>query len=282
LEQTAEQYCSDLVHKADRDRYISALFAPDAKRRHVFALYAFNIELSRIRDSIKEPGLGEVRLEWWRETIESIYAGVVPDHPVAQALHGAIEEGELTKLGFTNMIEARAFDLYDDPMPSLDALEGYLGETSCSLIQMASLVLAGKPAASAADAAGHAGIAYGIVGLLRMIAIHRSRGQCYLPVDVLARHDVLPAHILAGRMSSAIRIVVREMREVARSHLLTARERLGGVPPAALPAFLHVSLVDIYLKRLEKPPGNLMTTVPEVQQLRRQWHVLKAAIWKDF
>ena len=34
---------------------------------------------------------------------------------------------------FVDLVDARVFDLYDDPMPSLNDLEGYCGETSSSL-----------------------------------------------------------------------------------------------------------------------------------------------------
>lgn len=278
----AADYCSDLVHKADRDRYLAALFAPEAKRPHVLALYAFNVELSRIREVVTEPRLGEIRLQWWRDTIEAIFADAVPDHPVAQGLAGAVETGDLTQLGFLNMIDARAFDLYDDPMPSLDVLEGYLGETASALVMMTGLVLAGRAAEDAADAAGHAGLAQGITGLMRMIAVHRARGQCFMPADVLARHDMTPAHVLAGRMSEGMRVVIRDLSGIAATHLAAARRLLGIVPPAALSAFLPVCLVDLYLKRLARSNRNIMTAVPEVQQMRRQWHMLKAALWKEF
>jgi phytoene synthase len=147
---------------------------------------------------------------------------------------------------------------------------------------MAGLVLAGRAAEDAADAAGHAGLAQGITGLMRMIAVHRARGQCFMPADVLARHDMTPAHVLAGRMSEGMRVVIRDLSGIAATHLAAARRLLGAVPPAALPAFLPVSLVDLYLKRLARSNRTLMTAVPEVQQMRRQWHMLKAAFWKEF
>ncbi len=279
-EDTAK-YCHDLVHEADRDRYLSTLFAPDEKRPHLLALYAFNLEIARIRELVHDPMPGEVRLQWWRDTIEAIYEGSVADHPVAQQLAGAIDAGNLTKLGFDSLLEARAFDLYDDPMPSLDALEGYLGETSSSIIQMAALVLTNGQAKTAADAAGHAGIAYGLTGLMRIIPIHRARGQCFLPAELLARHDISPAHVLAGRQSEAIRISLLELRQVAKHHLAIARERAHAVPPAALPAFLPVKLIDMYLKRMERI-HNPLHKVLEVGQMRRQWSMLMAAIFREF
>ncbi|MGI9412042.1 MAG: phytoene/squalene synthase family protein, partial [Hyphomicrobiales bacterium] len=276
----AADYCRELVRTADRDRYLASLFAPDDTRPHLFALYAFNAEVARVREVVSEPMAGEMRLQWWRDAVESIYAGSIPDHPVAHGLAGAVEAGGFDRRGLINLIEARAFDLYDDPMPSLDTLEGYLGETSSSLIQMASLILAGADAVGAADAAGHAGVAYGMTGLMRSVPIHRARGQCFIPADVLEKYDLTPAHILSGTRNEAVRLALREMRQAARAHLTRARDHLGEVPGRAVPAFLPVSLVDLYLKRLGRHGSDALTKVVQVQQMRRQIRLLMAALWR--
>lgn len=276
------QFCTDLVRKADKDRYLASLFAPEDKRPHLMALYAFSTEVARVREATTEPLAGEMRLQWWRDTIEQIFAGSVPDHPVAQALAKAIEAGGLSKAGFVNLIDARAFDLYDDAMPSIDVLEGYLGETSSSVIQMAALILAGPAGAAAADAAGHAGVAYGMTGLMRVLAIHRSRGQCYLPLDLLARCDLTGADVLSARQPVATSLALREMRELALHHLAEARGHLSQIPGPALPAFLPVSLVEIYLKRLERAGPSALKKVVEVQQMQRQWRLLISALRHRF
>lgn len=282
LHQEADTYCTELVRSADKDRYLASLFAPDEKRPHLMALYAFSLEVSRVREVTSEPATGEFRLQWWRDTIENIYAGHVPDHPIAQGLDGAIEAGGLARDGLLNLIEARAFDLYDDPMPSVAALEGYLGETSSTLIQMAALILSGSEAGSAARAAGHAGVAYGMTGLMRALPIHRARGQCFIPRDLLEKSDLTGTDVIAGKRTAAIQIALRELRQVARQHLLDARDASHDVPGSALPAFLPVSLVDLYLRRLEKAGAASIRRVVEVQQFRRQWALLMAAVWRDF
>ena len=168
-------HCQDLVAKADKDRFLACLFAPAEARPHLFALYAFNVEIARIRETVSEPQIGLVRQQWWLDTLDGIYAGRTPDHPVAQALVSAVAKGDLPKHALQNLVIAREFDLYDDPMPSLADLEGYLGETSSSLIQMAALIL-GK---GAPEAAGLAGVAFGLAGVLRL---KKSR---YLPRDMV-------------------------------------------------------------------------------------------------
>lgn len=278
----AEDYCRELVREADRDRYLASLFAPDDARPHVQALYAFNVELARIRERTSEPRLGEIRLQWWREAVDGIYRGDTADHPVVRQLAQAIEHASLPSQAFLAMIEARRFDLYDDPMPTLTSLEGYLGETSAMLIQLSALVLAGGAAAAAAEAAGYAGVAFGIVGLLRSLPLHRSRGQCYVPRDLLERRGLTPAHVLAGRFDAAMGLVMAELRHHAVRCLAEARAREAAVPVKALPAFLPVSLTDLYLGKLARPGFNPLKSVATVSQLRRQWRLAVRAILEQF
>src|SRR6476661_6084406 len=71
-----------LVRHHDRDRFQTVLFAPAARREALFALYAFNYEIARVRESVTEPMLGQIRLQWWREAVDAGYAGTLPRHHV--------------------------------------------------------------------------------------------------------------------------------------------------------------------------------------------------------
>ncbi|HEX4270168.1 MAG TPA: squalene/phytoene synthase family protein, partial [Rhizomicrobium sp.] len=74
------------VRTADPDRYFSALFAPANLRPFLFALYAFNAEVARVAESVREPMLGAIRLEWWRETAEGASRASPRNHDVARGL----------------------------------------------------------------------------------------------------------------------------------------------------------------------------------------------------
>jgi len=181
----AEAYArvGEALKGADRDRYIADLLAPEPFRKHLFALHAFNAEVARVRDVVSDPMLGEIRLQWWRDAIVN---GAGGGHPVATALNATIARFGLPKDAFQRLIDARLFDLYDDPMPSLNDLEGYAGDTSSSLIQLAAIVLAGGQDPGTAEAAGHAGVAYALTGIMRALPIHARRGQLFLPMGMIA------------------------------------------------------------------------------------------------
>ncbi|MGG2477629.1 phytoene/squalene synthase family protein, partial [Rhizobium sp. BR5] len=133
--------CLAMLRDTDRDRYLACLLSPADKRAALAALYAFNAEIARIRDSVREALPGEVRMQWWRDLIDGNPHGDSQSHPVAAALLTTIEQYRLPRPVLANMIEARIFDLYDDLFEDRNALEGYAGETASALIQLASLVL---------------------------------------------------------------------------------------------------------------------------------------------
>lgn len=207
-----ELHCLALVRAHDRDRYLSSLFAPDDKRKHLLALYAFNAEICRIPDLVTEPQIGEIRMQWWLDTLAAIAEGQAQDHPVAQALAKA----KLPHAPLENLAKAHIFDLYADPMPSLNDLEGYLGETESALMQMAALILAGPDAAKASEAAGLAGVAYGLAKLNRKNLVPKD-----LTVD-LGQH--------------------------ALQRLSEARDKASTIPQAALPAFLPCALTPALVR----------------------------------
>src|SRR5690606_14155565 len=93
------------------------LYAPGEKRDALAALYLFNAEIAAIRDRAREPLPGEMRIQWWRDTLEAGEAAAA-GHPVAEALTRAISAYRLPLDAFERYLDARIFDLYDDPMPS--------------------------------------------------------------------------------------------------------------------------------------------------------------------
>lgn len=270
-------YCHELVRQGDKDRYLSTLLAPDAKRPQLLALYAFNIEIARIRETVSEATLGEIRLRWWADTIEAAYAGERQGHPVIEALAPVITEAGLPKQALLNMIEARQFDLYDDPMPSLGQLEGYLGETSSMLIQLAAMILDKERARSLGDISGLAGVALGITGLMRSLPLQRKRGQCYVPAELLAKHGLTPAHFLSGREPETITKVLADLRTHAAKRLEEARALTGMLTPQVFPAYLPASLTDLYLGRLARLGAEALTEVADIAQWRRQWTLYRKA-----
>jgi phytoene synthase len=270
-------HAADVARIYDRDRYLSALLSPEEHRPGLMALYAFAAEIGRVREIVSEPLPGEVRLQWWRDLLEGTEHGAVASNPVANALLQTIRTYHLPTHGLAAMTEARTFDLYNDPMPTLNDLEGYAGETSSGLFQLACLVLNGGKDPGTATAAGHAGVAYALTGLMRALPWHASRRQMYLPKDICARHGLDPETLFRGETTPALLAVLTEMRGHVRHHLARVRQASGEVPPECETAFLPLALVEPFLKRFESRQSDPLRQAGQMSQLRRQWILWRAS-----
>ena len=266
-------YCAELVRAADRDRFLSSLFAPAEYRGALHALYAFNVEVARVREVAREPLPGEIRLQWWSEVVNGERAEEAAANPVASALLTVIERHRLAMPALTVLLDARGFDLYDDPMARLADLEAYARKTSSALLALAAQILGGEGEVTEL-VANPAGIAYAIAGLIRAFPLHAARGQLYVPLEVLERHGVEPQDIFAGKSSKNLCAALAELQDVARRHLLAAHQQIATLPDAALSAFLPVALVRPSLDRLARRDP---FAPAELSPWRRQWLIWRAA-----
>jgi phytoene synthase len=263
------------VRDADPDRYLSVLYAPEPKRPALFALYAFNAEIASVRDRIHEALPGEVRLQWWRDTLAAGQEGT--GHPVADALLAAIGQYELPVGTLQNYLDARVFDLYDDPMPSRNDLEGYCGETASALIQLAAVILDPVAAPRFAALAGHAGCAQAIAGLLRMLPLHLARGQCFIPRDILAAAGTTPEQFVSKRDGASDGRVVDAMVALCGEHMSAFNRGAAKIEPSLRPAFLPLSLVPAYLRVAERKGAGVTAAPIQVPAWHRQWRLFRTA-----
>jgi 15-cis-phytoene synthase len=269
-------HCDAHLHEFDRDRWLANLFAKAELRQHLNALYAFNTEISRIRDIVSEPMLGEIRLQWWRDAISSANDSA-KSHPIAGALLNTIKDFNLPRDAFTNLLDARVSDLYDDAFPTLNALEGYCGETSSILLRLAAIILNENNEPGGADACGHGGVALAITGQLRSFAWEARRGQTFVPTEILAKNGINKAALVQGPTSVATRAVLTEVRKIARNHLNLFDKSKCDMAPASRAALLPVSLCASYLKQMDKSGYDPFSTPIELPQWRRQWTLWRAA-----
>ena len=226
--------CGDVVYRHDRERMMCLSLAPLEKRESLLALLAFNHEISIIPELASEPLLGEMRLQWWSDTIVAIYEGIKPDHPVAFGLACAIERYELSKNLFVQYMEMRSFDLLKTPPATLTELENYARETSGALHELMAEVLHVNPNLNIRAAARNAGTAWALSGLLLAIPFHASQGRSYLPADL--RED--------GGVVAVAELAKRYIHEARSAHLQ--------VPNALMPVMLPITLADYVLRKLAR------------------------------
>ena len=271
-------YVMRLVRERDRIRYFADLYAPAQCRSHMFALHALNAEIINIPASVVEPGLGEIRFQWWHDAVvKAAEPSHVAETPIMRALGLAIQECSLPVTALTRLIEARRNDLYGDPMPTLRDLEGYYGETDSALFQLVCLML-GSKGTETADASGHAGIAFGLARRLAELAHLRRQGRQIASSDLLEVYGLDTASLFVETPPESSRELVVHLANLARGHMENARDAVRNLPSGLQVAFLPLSVVPITIRRIRRRPAKLLERPVTLSNLSVFVRIFKAAV----
>ncbi|MDD9926553.1 MAG: phytoene/squalene synthase family protein [Rhodospirillaceae bacterium] len=243
-------YCAESVRKNDPDRYLLAMMAPSPVRAGLFALYAFNVEVARTRELVSEPPLGEIRLQWWRDEIEALYAGGMLRHGISGALRDTVETHELTRASFDRLIDARSADLDDGPPATIADLLRYSEATTGPLLTLA-LEVVGDRSPDAQQAARHIGTAWSLAGLVRALPYHLRARRQYLPRELTRSHGVKSRDLLDVKPSDALNQAVRALSDIAAGSLREARSLRSKLGRKGLPVLLQARFAEMHLQRLE-------------------------------
>ncbi len=111
----AYRHCEELVRAHDKDHYLASLFAPAERRPYLFALYAFALEIGRVKSLVNEPMAGTIRLQWWLEAVSGLRAGEAAASPVMIALQDAGAQTGVSLAPLAAAVEARQNELHGTP-----------------------------------------------------------------------------------------------------------------------------------------------------------------------
>jgi len=260
-DKSAAGHCAEVVRTGDFARYASTLFVPAPERRALLALYAFNVEICRVHALVSQPLPGEIRLQWWRDMLAGKDHGGVEGNPIAAELLLAIRSYRLPVERLSRLIEEHQFDLYNDPMPTMAALEGYINDTSSALFSLAAAVM-GPPSGEVEHLARHAGLAQGILQVMVSLPLDASQRRLFVPQQMLTKYGCDPEDLFAGRQTPKLREALDGMLGEARAHLDTAYTLLTSVAPQIRPAFLPLAHVKRELALLMRADNNPFVVRP--------------------
>ncbi|KAF9119276.1 NADH dehydrogenase (ubiquinone) complex I, assembly factor 6 [Mortierella sp. 14UC] len=284
----AIEYCENLVRKADYEGFLCSQFFPAHQKPTQLALRAFNIELASIRESVSNTDIGRMRMQFWRDSLDKIFAGVPPQQPVALALAHAIQEQELHQqqhggdsemslIWFKRMITEREQNLSDPQFMTLAQMETYCENTFGSLLYL-QLESVGVKSLEADHAASHMAKAMGIATMLRAFPFHMQQNRMVIPAEITAKHNLSQEALFRNpTITSALQDATLEVATAAHVHLATAQSYMGNLPQEALPVLMAGIPTESYLHRLEKEDFNPLA--PSIQQ--REWF-LPAKLWYRF
>ena len=276
----AAGFCAELVRTHDFTRYASTLFVSAEQRRALLALYALNVEISRVQEQVSQPLPGEMRLQWWTDMLAGTDHGGVEGNPVAAELMLAIRNCRLPVERLSRLIDEHQFDLYNDPMPTMAALEGYINDTSSALFALAAGI-AGGSSEAVDHLARHAGLAQGMAQVIAALPLDASRRQLFVPQQVLESHGCGIEEVFAGKQTPKLRAALDQLLGEARGHLKTACSLLADVPSQVRPVFLPLAQVDLDLRRVSRADNDpfMPQTTSRFRTLWTLWRASRSRLF---
>ncbi len=225
--------CAGIVERGDPLRFRTAMLAPVAQRGALFALYAFNVEVSRAPWVTQESMIAEMRLQWWRDVLEEIASGgTVRRHEVATPLAAVLSPDQAKLLD--ELVAARRWDIYRDPFEDAADLTRYIDQTAGHLMWVAASFLG----AAKETTVRRAGYAAGIGAWLRAIPALEAAGR----VPLL---DGTPAGVVA-------------LATDGLAALAQARQGRSNIPSACVSALLPATGAEPALTFARKHPQSVI------------------------
>lgn len=271
-------FAADHLRTHDFEWFAALQFVPADTRPALTALFAYLAEIARIRSLVSDPMPGEIRLQWWRDTLSGNSHGSVEANPLAAALLRAIDDNALHAAPLLAVLDARTFDLYDDAMPSKADFEGYAGEIWSGPMSLAASILSGDSPARFADSAGHGGVALTVSRVLIEFPVWARRGQCFLPKDFMAEHGIERAMLTERRVTSPLSSALQAFAAYGLDHLAKARAARPKGGESSNPVWLPLSLAGQTLQDATSWSRNPFVRPlkrPKWQRLLRLWRASK-------
>lgn len=252
----ARQYCVNQLRQGDYDSYLIRKFVPRSAQDAYDALRTLNLELARLPETVSNPTIGRLRMQFWRDTIDNTFAGDPPREPISILLHKAINDlAQRTgssrstmsiKFWLSRFIDTRDKYMDNRPFTSLAALEDYAENTYSTLMYM---TLAAMPLRSVHmdHLASHIGKACGLVATLRGVPVlaapprpvHTPGGVQHgnlrnqallLPLDVMAEVGLREEDVFRhGPQAAGLQDAIFKVATRAHDHLITAREMITNI-----------------------------------------------------
>ncbi len=244
--------CGAIVRRHDRDRYLTSLFASPAAREGLFALLAFNHEVAKTAEVVSEPIIGQIRLQWWRESLDGIEAGTPRQHEVVTPLYDAVQAFGLSLSPLRRLIDARETDLEETAPADVNSLLEYCRATGGGLSRVCAQCF--EASEQEQDLAEEIGTSYALVGLIRATPGLAKTKRSIIPHTLWSDASVDEKAYFALRSEPGLERAVGELSALAADALASARSK--GRPRRLLPILLQAQLARGYLKTLSKAGNN--------------------------
>jgi phytoene synthase len=244
----------DLVRRVDEDRWLATRFAQPPARARLIAIYAANYEIARTAEMVTEDTLGEIRLQFWRGAIDTLYGApgaTLPNTPLIVALREAVEGASLPREAFDLLIDARLMDFPETPFATWEELDAYVDATAGNIMYLAVKACAPDfdPDETQRSALLAAARAWGLCGLVRAFPYWARARRTFFPKKLMDHTGITASQVFdpKGHGPSA---AARAVLDRATRALGDAQRLSSSLPPQAFPAIAYVTLAPRYIEIL--------------------------------
>ena len=244
----AYEQCRLVTKRNAKNFYYAFLTLPAAKRRAIYATYAY----CRLCDDIADEDFPDARkLELFSDTRRRL--GLMPsdglDHPVFAALADTVERYGIPQQYFEEILQGVEMDLTWSRFRNFDELRDYCYKVA-SAVGLVCIEIFGYKDARAREHAVDLGLAMQLTNIIRDVKEDAERDRIYIPLEEIEACGYSEEELLAGTMNDQFVKLMRVQAARAREHFERGRRLLPMLSGAsrACPAVLH----DIYSALLDE------------------------------
>ncbi|MYH40232.1 MAG: phytoene/squalene synthase family protein [Chloroflexi bacterium] len=249
----AYDHCRLITRTHARNFYYAFLTLPAAKRRAIYAAYAF----CRLCDDIADSEMPATRRrELFADTRRRLRglldADEAPPHPIFDALADTARRYRIPVGYFEEILEGVEMDMTQSRFGSFDELRTYCYKVA-SVVGLVCIEIFEYDDARARDYAIALGIGMQLTNIIRDVREDAEMGRIYIPADEMAAHGYSEEELVRGVANEPFLRLMRFQAERAREHLREGRRLLPLLSgrSRACPAVLH----DIYAAVLDRIEG---------------------------
>lgn len=234
LEQSYE-LCRQITAKYAKTFYLGALLMPEAKRRAIWAIYAWCRRTDELVDGPQSVNTTDETLDRWEQQLESVFAGV-PQDDQDVALVDTLQRYPMDIEPFRDMIAGQRMDLYRNRYETFEELNLYCYRVAGTVGLMSTAVIGVDKTNYTApwnqdreiyiptEEAIALGIANQLTNILRDVGEDARRGRIYLPLEELALFNYTEADLFNGVVDDRWRELMRFQIQRARKYFVLAEK----------------------------------------------------------
>ncbi len=248
----------DVARRSRSNFYYAFFFLTTEQRAAIEAVYSFFRVVDDAVDDARSAEEGRRALESWRRELAACYGEGEPSHPISRSLAVQIDEFELSRESFEEVIRGVEMDLEGRRYETFEELEAYCRRVA-SAVGHSCIEIFGSRGERSRRYADTLGLAFQLTNILRDLKTDALRGRVYLPAEEMRRFGYTQKDAEDGRAGPAFSALMAFQCARARDLFRRAGEEL---PPSEAERLLAAEIMRaIYggvLARIERRPEAVM------------------------